>query len=106
MKVSHINESLIQEDLVWEVGNPRFPQKIQALDICRVLPKEIFLVLSEKMEHGVRLWHLLAPAKGFSLRPRLLFPCGEDFKAVWAHFRPFLCTVVTLITLSSDLSKF
>ena len=43
---------------------------------------------------------LLAPSESITLQPRYFFPFRENmaFYAVLAHFRPFLCTLITLIS--------
>ena len=52
---------------------------------------------------------LLAPAEGFGLRPRLFLPFGQKKELIilfWTIFVNFWCPVITLVTVSSNLSNF
>ena len=51
---------------------------------------------------------LLAPAEGFGLRPSLFCPSGKKraFMLFLPNFGNFWCSVVTVVTFSSNLSNF
>ena len=86
------------------VSNTGF-KRIPLVD--KTISMVVILIVLEDTARHVGL--LLAPAEGFDLRPRLSCSSGQKkraYYAVLAHFWHFLCLVVTLVTLSSNLSNF